>query len=53
VPAQRLHEAFAAAARDAAAVDGPVALFLSGGLDSSAVAAWAGRTDLLAVTGRF
>lgn len=41
------------AARAAADVDGPVSLLLSGGLDSSAVAAWAGRDDLLCLTGRF
>jgi asparagine synthase (glutamine-hydrolysing) len=45
--------ALEAAARAAADVEGPVALLLSGGLDSSAVAALAGRADLLAVTGRF
>ena len=41
------------AAQAAADVDGPVSLLLSGGLDSSAVAAWAGRDDLLCLTGRF
>lgn len=41
------------AARQAADVDGPVSLFLSGGLDSSAAAAWCGRDDILCLTGRF
>jgi asparagine synthase (glutamine-hydrolysing) len=41
------------AAREAAAVDGPVSLLLSGGLDSAATAAWCGRRDVLALTGRF
>ncbi|MDA1195725.1 MAG: asparagine synthase-related protein [Planctomycetota bacterium] len=45
--------AWTAAARAAADVDGPVSLLLSGGLDSAAVAAWAGRDDLLCLTGRF
>lgn len=45
--------AFARSAADAAASTGPVALFLSGGLDSAAVAAFAGRRDMLALTGRF
>ncbi len=51
VPAVR--RAWRRAARAAADVDGPVCLFLSGGLDSSAVAAFAGRADLLCLTGRF
>lgn len=41
------------AAAEAAETAGPVTLFLSGGLDSAAVAAWCGRPDALAVTGRF
>ncbi len=41
------------AAREAAETAGPVTVFLSGGLDSAAVAAWCGRRDALAVTGRF
>lgn len=41
------------AARAAADVDGPINLFLSGGLDSAAVAAWSGREDLRCLTGRF
>lgn len=49
--------AFAAAleraARQAADVAGPVVLFLSGGLDSGAVAALCGRPDVVALTGRF
>jgi len=48
-----LAAALATSARAAAQVDGPVALFLSGGLDSAAVAAAAGRADVLALTGRF
>ena len=45
--------AWKSAARMAADVDGPVSLFLSGGIDSSGVAALCGRTDVLALTGRF
>jgi asparagine synthase (glutamine-hydrolysing) len=48
-----LREAWAESAREAGEVDGAVAVFLSGGLDSAAVAAWCGRPDALAVTGRF
>lgn len=48
-----LAAALATTARAAAHVDGPITLFLSGGLDSAAVAAAAGRSDLLALTGRF
>jgi asparagine synthase (glutamine-hydrolysing) len=48
-----LHDAWSEAAREAGEVDGAVSVFLSGGLDSSAVAAWCGRPDVLAVTGRF
>jgi asparagine synthase (glutamine-hydrolysing) len=50
---ERLEAALRASARDAAAVAGPVTLFLSGGLDSAAVAAECGRSDVLALTGRF
>jgi len=52
-PPTVVREAWRAAAERAAAVDGPVSLLLSGGLDSSAVAAWSGRADLLCLTGRF
>ncbi len=45
--------AWKASARMAADVEGPVSLFLSGGLDSSGVAALCGRDDVLAITGRF
>ena len=48
-----VRRAWRGAAEHAADVDGPVSLLLSGGLDSSAVAAWAGRDDLLCLTGRF
>jgi asparagine synthase (glutamine-hydrolysing) len=48
-----VRQAWRAASRAAADVDGPVALFLSGGLDSSAAAAFSGRSDLLCLTGRF
>jgi asparagine synthase (glutamine-hydrolysing) len=48
-----LSRAFAEAAREAGEVAGPVSLFLSGGLDSAAVAAGCGRHDALALTGRF
>jgi asparagine synthase (glutamine-hydrolysing) len=48
-----LREAWRSAARMAADVEGPVSLFLSGGLDSSGVAALCGRDDVLALTGRF
>lgn len=48
-----VREAFEEAAREAAETSGPVSLFLSGGLDSAAVAAWCGRGDVLALTGRF
>ena len=48
-----VRDAWREAARAAAAGNGPVSLLLSGGLDSSAVAAWAGRDDLLCLTGRF
>jgi asparagine synthase (glutamine-hydrolysing) len=51
VPA--VSEAFAEAAREAGEVSGPVSIFLSGGLDSAAVAAGSGRPDALAITGRF
>jgi asparagine synthase (glutamine-hydrolysing) len=49
----RLECALELSARQAAAIDGPVSLFLSGGIDSAAVGALAGRRDLLALTGRF
>jgi asparagine synthase (glutamine-hydrolysing) len=45
--------ALARSAREAAQVGGPTSLFLSGGLDSAAVAVAASRNDLLALTGRF
>lgn len=48
-----VREAFEASAREAAETSGPVSIFLSGGLDSAAVAAWCGRSDALALTGRF
>ena len=48
-----LADALEASARAAAGVDGPLAVFLSGGLDSSGVAVLAGRPDALALTGRF
>ena len=51
--AAAVRTAWQQSARAAADVDGPVCLLLSGGLDSSAVAAWAGRDDLLCLTGRF
>jgi asparagine synthase (glutamine-hydrolysing) len=50
---RELAAALAGAAREAARVDGPASLFLSGGLDSAAAAAAAGRRDVLALTGRF
>ena len=40
-------------ARRAAHTDGAVGIFLSGGLDSAATAAWCGRKDAIAFTGRF
>jgi len=49
----RVRAAWRGAASAAAATTGPVSLFLSGGLDSSAVAAFADREDLLCLTGRF
>ncbi len=52
-PPVAVERAWRDAARRAADVDGPVSLLLSGGLDSSAVAAWAERPDLLCLTGRF
>jgi asparagine synthase (glutamine-hydrolysing) len=51
--ATALHDAWSESAREAGEVDGAVCVLLSGGLDSSAVAAWCGRPDALAVTGRF
>jgi asparagine synthase (glutamine-hydrolysing) len=51
--AAALREAWAESAREAGEVDGAVSVFLSGGLDSAAVAAWCGRPDALAITGRF
>lgn len=48
-----LRETLEDAAREAAETAGPATVFLSGGLDSAAVAAWCGRRDVLAVTGRF
>jgi asparagine synthase (glutamine-hydrolysing) len=51
--ATALRDAWSEAAREAGEVDGAVALFLSGGLDSAAVAAWCDRSDVLAITGRF
>ncbi len=48
-----LARALAATASEAAGGDAPATLFLSGGLDSAAVAAFAGRADLRALTGRF
>lgn len=48
-----LKQAVEEAAREAAEVTGPVTVFLSGGLDSAAVATACGRKDALAVTGRF
>ena len=50
---EALRSAWSASARAASDVSSRPLLFLSGGLDSSAVAAWAGRADLLALTGRF
>ncbi len=52
-PPAAVRRAWRESAERSAAVDGPVSLFLSGGLDSSAVAAWAGREDMLCLTGRF
>lgn len=52
-PVRAVRAAWRAGAAAAADVDGPVSLLLSGGLDSGAVAAWAGRPDLLCLTGRF
>lgn len=52
-PVGAVEAAWRASAERAAAARGPASLFLSGGLDSSAVAAWAGRKDLLCLTGRF
>lgn len=48
-----LSAALAVTVREAVRVEGGVTLFLSGGLDSSAVAAAAGRSDLRTLTGRF
>jgi asparagine synthase (glutamine-hydrolysing) len=48
-----VREAYEQAAREAGEVSGPVAVLLSGGLDSAGVAAWCGRSDALAITGRF
>ena len=48
-----VREAFEEAAREAAETSGPISIFLSGGIDSAAVAAWCGRKDALALTGRF
>ncbi len=50
---ERLRAAWSASAAAAADVTGTPSLFLSGGLDSSAVATWAARPDLVALTGRF
>jgi len=48
-----VREAFEDAAREAVETGGPVSILLSGGLDSSGVAAWCGRSDVLALTGWF
>jgi asparagine synthase (glutamine-hydrolysing) len=48
-----VREAYAESAREAGELEGPVTVFLSGGLDSAGVAAWCGRRDALALTGRF
>ena len=51
--ADDVRDALSDAAREAGETAGPVSIFLSGGLDSAAVASWCGRRDALAVTGRF
>lgn len=50
---RELAAALARTAREAVRAEGGVTLFLSGGLDSAAVAAAAGRAGLAALTGRF
>lgn len=50
---RELAAALASTAREAVQAPGRVTLLLSGGLDSAAVAAAAGRSDLHALTGRF
>src|SRR5262249_55942613 len=51
--ADDVRDALSDAAREAGETAGPVSVFLSGGLDSAAVASWCGRRDALAITGRF
>jgi asparagine synthase (glutamine-hydrolysing) len=48
-----LLDAVSTSAAEAAAVDGPVSMFLSGGLDSAAVAVSCARPGVRAITGRF
>lgn len=48
-----LKKAWQHSARLAAEADVPTGVFLSGGLDSAATAAWCGRRDIVAYTGRF